>query len=47
MSDHMPWLQEVEFIKADQQNIVAQYEQVGELASLPNLLLCEVAEYIQ
>ena len=32
MCDYMTWLQEVEFIKADQENTTAQYEQVGKLA---------------
>lgn len=31
MCDCMTWLQEVEYIKEDQNNIKAQYEQVGVL----------------
>ncbi len=45
MYDRMTWLQEIEYIKVDQANIKAQYEQVGVLvpcqkSSLQISLLC-------
>ena len=45
MYDCMTWVQEVEFIKQDQANIKAQYEQAGVLVpcekdSLQTGLLC-------
>ncbi len=49
MYDCVTWLQEVEFIKQDQANIKAQYEQVGVLVpcekdSLQTGLLCSLSE---